>query len=178
MTGIFLNYRTQDAMYCADLIDARLRTEFGARNVFRDHRALRPGTAFPPELWHRLQDSRVLLVLIGPYWLTVTDDQGRRLLDNPRDYVRREIRRALRREIAVIPVLLGDTPLPDPQALPEDIRALTDRRSLRVCSQTVGDDLDGLVAEVATLLPDGPAGRRVPAVATGGLAPNAASPTP
>ncbi|MEV0154065.1 toll/interleukin-1 receptor domain-containing protein [Micromonospora sp. NPDC050686] len=164
MTGIFVNYRTHDAMFGADLIDERLRADFGARHVFRDHRSVRPGTAFPPELWTRLQGSHVLLTLIGPYWLSVLDDQGRRRLDDPRDYVRREIRRALRWEIPVVPVLLGDTPLPDPPAVPEDIRGLCERAGVRVRSHSAGPDLDALVAEVSALLPADLAVRRSPQV--------------
>jgi hypothetical protein len=34
--------------------------------------------------------ANLLLALIGPQWLTITDENGQRRLDNPEDYVRLE----------------------------------------------------------------------------------------
>jgi hypothetical protein len=45
----------------------------------------------------------VLLALIGDQWLTVTDDNGRRRLEAPGDFVRVEIEAALTRNVRVIP---------------------------------------------------------------------------
>jgi hypothetical protein len=88
MTGIFINYRTKDGAFAAALVDERLRREFGDENVFLDSRSLRLGVRFPPKLWNHLAECTVLLTLIGPYWLTLTDRQGRRLIDDPDDYER------------------------------------------------------------------------------------------
>lgn len=145
MAGVFINYRTGDDAYAAGLLDQRLCHEFGDDRVFRDRRALRPGMDFPPELWRRLKLSTVLLALIGPRWLTLTDKSGNRRIDNPKDYVRREIRQALKRDICVIPVLLAGAPLPEASVLPVDIAALSRRQCAELRVHEVDQDLDHLV---------------------------------
>jgi hypothetical protein len=37
-----------------------------------------------------------MLALIGPHWLTVDDEAGRRRLENPEDFVRIEVESVLR----------------------------------------------------------------------------------
>jgi hypothetical protein len=49
----------------------------------------------------------VLLAVIGPRWLELSDDQGNRRIDDSSDIVRIEISTALQRGIPVIPILLN-----------------------------------------------------------------------
>jgi hypothetical protein len=49
----------------------------------------------------------VLIAVIGKRWLIFPDEEGGRRLDNPEDFVRIEIATALKRNIRVIPVLVG-----------------------------------------------------------------------
>ena len=70
-----------------------------------------------------------LLAIIGPAWLDAENDQGRRL-DDPRDMVRVEVASALKRDIPVVPILIGNAALPGEQALPEELRALSYRNGI------------------------------------------------
>jgi len=54
----------------------------------------------------------VLLALIGQEWLTVTNEHGRRRLDDPDDFVRLEIEAALVRNVRVIPILVEGARMP------------------------------------------------------------------
>jgi len=54
----------------------------------------------------------VLLAVIGPRWLELSDDQGNRRIDDSSDIVRIEISTALQRGIPVIPILLNGTKTP------------------------------------------------------------------
>lgn len=64
-----------------------------------------PAADFVEELLGRLRAS-VLLVMIGPRWLTVTDAARQRRIEDPRDWVRKEIAEALTHGLYVIPVLI------------------------------------------------------------------------
>ncbi|WP_344652756.1 toll/interleukin-1 receptor domain-containing protein [Cryptosporangium japonicum] len=148
MTGIFINYRTDDDGFAAALVDKRLCDLYGPDQVFRDCRSLRAGDDFSPELWHRLLTSDVVLVLIGRQWLTLTTDAGQRRIDNPDDYVRREIVEALDRGKAVVPILLNDAELPLAGEIPVDVRPLISRQFVRLRVRYAEMDLDHLFAEL------------------------------
>ena len=62
--------------------------------------------------------------MIGPAWLTLWDEAGKRRLDNATDYVRLEVATALRRNSPVTPVLVGGVKMPMPALLPDDIKTL------------------------------------------------------
>ncbi len=66
----------------------------------------------------------VLLALIGLSWLDAKDETGQRRLDNPLDFVRLETASALKRDIPVVPVLVGKARMPRPEKLPEDLKEL------------------------------------------------------
>ncbi|MDI6104628.1 toll/interleukin-1 receptor domain-containing protein [Actinoplanes sp. NEAU-A12] len=152
MSGIFVNYRTGDDDFAAALVDDHLRGVFGEENVFRDSRSLTAGTDFPPELWRRLMGSKVLLVLIGPRWLTLTHTSGGRRVDRPDDFVRREIEAAFAARIRVIPVLLNGAPLPAAEDLPASLRGLTTRQAVSLRQRESGKDLGHLVEVLSALV--------------------------
>jgi hypothetical protein len=85
---------------------------FHAEQVFKDVDNIEPGEDFVERITAAVGSCDVLLALIGPRWLTITDENGQRRLDNPEDYVRLEIETALTRNVRVIPILvrLKDSP--------------------------------------------------------------------
>jgi hypothetical protein len=83
-------------------------------------------------LEQRLASCKVMLVLIGPRWLTAIDEEGHLRLDNPEDWVRLEVSSALRRGITVIPVKVGGAELPKKSSLPSDMRSLLDHQATTV----------------------------------------------
>src|SRR5258707_12715094 len=111
MGGIFISYRRDDSgAYAGRLRDA-LSHHFGAEQVFRDIDSVDPGERFPRLIEQAVGSCDALLALIGPTWLSITDDAGRRRLDAPEDYVRLEIATALARgdDVLGIPGLLDLT---------------------------------------------------------------------
>ena len=128
MGGVFINYRGEDSQTAADLIDVALTGWFGSDLVFLDCRSIRAGMDFEPELLGRLRACGVLLVVIGPRWLNTCDEAGGRRIDDPLDWVRREIVVAFAVGLRVIPVLLDGGRLPSAGELPEDIAGLARRQ--------------------------------------------------
>ena len=73
--SIFICYRQADTKTAAKNLEALLAAEFGTEHVFRDERALLPGESWRNTIENRLRAAAVVLVLIGPRWLFVTDDR-------------------------------------------------------------------------------------------------------
>src|SRR5215470_19381616 len=124
MGGVFINYRGEDSQTAADLIDRELAACFGPDLVFLDWRSIPAGVDFEQELWRRLRACSVLLVVIGPHWLSLTGEAGGRRIDDPRDWIRREIVAAFAGGLRVIPVLTDGARLPSAAELPADIAGL------------------------------------------------------
>jgi hypothetical protein len=74
----------------------------------------------------------VLLALIGPQWLTITNKKRQRRLDDPGDYVRLEIETALTRKIRVIPILVDDAGMPGADELPAALAPLVRRNAVEI----------------------------------------------
>ena len=99
MPGVFISYRREDsAAYAGRLFDI-LSTEFGPENTFMDVDDIKGGDNFVAVIDRNLDVSDALLAVIGPHWLSVTEQSGGRRLANPADFVRVEIAKALERGI-------------------------------------------------------------------------------
>lgn len=154
MCGIFINYRGDDCDIAAALIDRELTACFGSGLVFLDSRSIPVGTDFAGELLTRLRACSVLLVIIGPRWLTLVDEAGRRRIDDPADWTRREIAAALRHRLRVIPVLLDGATLPAAHELPEDIAGLCRRQYVVLRRRHTTVDLADIVDRIIQAEPE------------------------
>ncbi|GAA2392366.1 toll/interleukin-1 receptor domain-containing protein [Dactylosporangium salmoneum] len=150
MGGIFINYRTTDAALGAAVLDDKLVERFGPDAVFRDNRSLPLGKTFEATLWKRLRSSDLVLVVIGPHWLTESTGAGR-LIDDPDDFVHREIAEALSLDLDVVPVLIGDTPLPRSGDLPPALRPLAGYQFAQIRARDPEPDMARLVDRLAAL---------------------------
>src|SRR5262249_58258522 len=97
----------------------RLADRFGEGQVFMDVDTIEPGVDFAEEISRAVAACQVLLAIIGPNWLTATDERGGRRLDNPDDLVRLEIEAALARGVRGIPILGEGAVMPGRAGLPE-----------------------------------------------------------
>ncbi|MFF0145463.1 TIR domain-containing protein [Amycolatopsis sulphurea] len=125
MPEIFMNYRTGDGEKLATIIDRDLCHRFGDEYVFRDHRSIPAGASFPEVLENGVWGSKVLLCVIGARWLTAADAAGRRRIDDPQDWIHRELVLALEHGVRVIPILDEGAPCPLPMdQLPKRLAVL------------------------------------------------------
>ena len=81
----------------------------GAENVFLDVDNIQPGSDFVQVLTESVGACDALVAVIGRRW--ITDENNRRRLDDPQDFVRIEIETALQRGVRVFPVLVDSAPM-------------------------------------------------------------------
>ena len=132
MARIFISYRRRDSAYVAGNLRDALQARFGTDSCFLDIDNIPFGADFRQYIGNAVGQCDVLLVLIGDQWLESTDDQGRRRIEDPSDYVRIEIESALKRNIPVVPVLVGEAKVPGASELPESIRDMAYRNAAEI----------------------------------------------
>lgn len=154
MGGVFINYRGEDSQTCAALLDRELSERFGKDRVFLDSRSIAVGEDFVEVLLGRLRTCSILLVVIGPHWLALTDQAGQRRIDSSADWTRREIMEALAHGLRVIPVLTDGGQLPAESELPDDIAGLGRRQYVHVRRRYIDYDLAQLVDKVIQTDPE------------------------
>lgn len=131
MANIFISYRRDDSMAVTGRIFDRLKSHFGSESVFIDIDGIPLGVDFRQYLNDAVSKCNVLLAIIGENWLQ-TDQNGKRRLDDPADFVRVEIEAALARNIPVIPVLVSRMPMPSVDQLPPTLAKLVYRNATHV----------------------------------------------
>jgi hypothetical protein len=88
---IFINYHKKDSQPVADHLASRLRARFEEDVVFKDDLDLEGGDRWPDRLQEELQRREVVVALIGSLWLSSLDAREGRRIDDPEDWVRREL---------------------------------------------------------------------------------------
>ena len=176
MTTVFISYRRENTAGEARALFNDLASRLGEGSVFMDVDSIALGRDFRSVLQETTASCDVMLVLIGRNWADARDDGGRVRLENPTDYVRLEIELALKRDIAVTPVLVQGAHMPAPEDLPIEIKDLAYRngfelshnrwesdvgemaRRLDLDGRAGGDQVKPIALERSTPAPTGPSG--------------------
>lgn len=156
---VMLSFRHEELDAASRLADW-LGDHFGGSRVFIDTR-IQGGDRFPVEIEAAIRDCDVVVAVIGPAW---RDD-----LDQPDDWVRRELRLALEVEKLIVPVLLGGVEPPGAAELPPDLAPLAEAQMVPIGVRSYRDNVAELVAVLErhisaplprTAFPEVPAGDR------------------
>ena len=137
MPRITISYRRDDSLDITGRIFDRLVGHFGREVVFRDIDNIPPGVDFRRHIDRVLDESDIVLAIVGPRWIGPDDEQRR--LASPADPVRLEIETALRTNKPLIPVLVSRAVMPHPSALPDSLHEFASRNAVQVDS---GQDFD------------------------------------
>src|SRR5215207_2431184 len=174
---IFISYRREDTAYPAGWLYDRLADRYGGGQVFKDVDSIELGDNFVEVITSAVGSCDVLLALIGPQWLTITDGQGRRRLDSSDDFVRLEIQAALTRKVLVIPILVDGARMPPAEQLPGSLAELVHRQALELSPARFAVDTSRLLRVLDKTLgqvqppagqpPEAPAGSLTPEQAAG-----------
>ena len=150
LSSIFINYRRGDSRVYADMLYTWLSERYGEEQVFKDVDTIEIGLDFDEAIERVVAASDVMLVVIGGDW--VTDQSGRRRLEDPEDYVRREIEAGLARNIRVIPILVESATMPTADDLPDPLMALTRRQAFELNETRLRSDRDELLRRLDRLM--------------------------
>jgi hypothetical protein len=160
---IFISYRRNETDFPASWLYERLAAHFGPDQVFKDVDSIELGDDFAEVIADAVGACDVLLVLIGAQWLAITDEAGRRRLENSDDFVRLEIEAALQRKVRIIPILVGRTRMPDKHQLPASLGKLVHRQALELDPNRFEADTRRLVRVVEKTLAEEEARREAEA---------------
>ena len=145
MKKIFISYRRSDA-YDTNRLAKFLRSEFGNENIFFDRESMTPGEAWPDSIKNFLLHADLMLLIIGPNWLYVQDEQsGKRRIDMNTDWVRLEIiaflnRKETNNHLLLIPVLVNGAKMPEKEYLDDALAPICDLQTFKM--DNTGSSLD------------------------------------
>lgn len=160
---VFISYRRSESGGHAGRLYDAMAARFGDGNVFMDIE-MQPGVDFVQRITEAVGACHILLVVMGPEWGRPAAAGERSRLEDPDDFVRLEVATALRRsDVTIIPLLVEDAEMPDPDELPADLRALTRRNALELSDTRWRADvarllevMDGLLGDAADDAPAAP----------------------
>ena len=152
MKGIFISYRRADSAPYAGRICDHLRRTFPSVSVFMDVEAINPGADFVKAVDANLAGSGVVLAVIGPQWESIRDGDGRARVEDPNDYVVRELATAIQRQANVIPLLVGGAQMPSAATLPPSLQELSRRNAIEMSDNRFAEDAERLCKAIAGAL--------------------------
>ena len=160
---VFISYRRDDAAGFAHAIHDRLVENLPKEQVFMDVVGIDPGADFVDKLKSTVNQSSVMLALIGKRWLG-ENGGGRPRIHEPNDWIRTEVATAIERGVRIIPVMLDGASMPPAESLPEDLRPLTRMNAVDVRGSRLDADVWDLAGATITALggkwpPDEPGGK-------------------
>ena len=145
--AFFISYRRSQNTWQARDIRKELTRRYGEASVFMDTSSIDYGESFPDRIAAAIRGCSVMLGLIGPHWLEPT--AGSRRIEDPNDWVRRELEAGLqRREAMVIPVLVDGAQAPPAADLPEPIKDLATLHAVVIVGDDLAADIDNLLKSI------------------------------
>jgi len=120
---LFVSYRHADVPHAAARIAEMLIHRYGRRSVFIDVDGLEPGRVFSTELVKAIRGSRAVVPIIGPKWEGPKDAKGMTRIEQPNDWIKRELLTARDAGAAVLPIMVQRSSLGS--VLPESLRWLS-----------------------------------------------------
>jgi len=148
MNKVFISYRRTESSGYSRLVYDHLQAALPDWDIFMDVEGIPVGENWRNVLGARIDAADIMIVLIGREWLTMTEHNGMRRLDNPEDVTRWEIASALEKGKNLIPVLLEGVPPLIKDELPEPLYALAGMQHVSIRHETFNVDLENLIARI------------------------------
>lgn len=146
---IFISYRRKDSADFTVALYNELCLLFGEDAIFKDINNIPPGLNFNEVLDEALEESAVVLVVMGPDYFS---KQGHRLF-NENDWVRLEVVRSLERNLRVVPVMINGAPFPQKTQMPDDMWPLMSRQATTISNVSFKEDVFRLGEGISDTIP-------------------------
>lgn len=154
---IFISYRRDDSSGHVGRLHDALVHHLGADCVFMDIDSIAPGADFVQVLQYSLEQSAVVVVVMGGRWVGPRPD-GTRRIDDANDFVRLEVAKALSDpNVRVLPVLVNRAEMVSEDSLPDVLKPLARRNAIEISDIRWAHDTK-LLADEITRTPGGGAG--------------------
>ena len=141
--GLFICYRRSEGGGYAGLLYGELEERFKRRaRLFMDVTSVEYGADFVEKIEREIKASDFVIVIIDGRWLEARD--GKRRLDDPKDFVRFEIETAFKYGVGVMPVLVQGAKMPSEGELPETVKRLAKLNAFELSDSRREYDLDRL----------------------------------
>ncbi len=126
MSSIFISYRRKDSAGTTERLREYLAGALGGKHdIFLDTRAIAAGDSFEARIIGHINKCDLVIAIIGDRWLGVDHPSGSARIQDPSDWVRRELEISLNRKIKTIPVTIDDVTLPSlSTSLPESLKGM------------------------------------------------------
>jgi hypothetical protein len=132
MGRIFISYRRDDTEYISGYIYEHLARIFGKDRIFFDVDTIAGGVDYRKAINDAIADTAIMLVVIGPTWLTAEATPAVRRLTQPNDPVRLEIEAAIQRNVPIFPLLVQQASVPAENELPSSMAQLSYQNAFAV----------------------------------------------
>ena len=151
---VFINYRRSDSTEEVLRLHKALQDRYGDQ-FFIDVRTVQEGL-WEEQIEGALLGAKIIISVIGNNWLTATQKRsGRRRIDIPGDWVRRELETAIRRRKLIIPLYIDEAEQLVAEDLPKEIARFVKYQSLRLRPGAVwATDLEVLCNALERKLPN------------------------
>jgi pterin-4a-carbinolamine dehydratase len=142
---IFLSYRRVDSTAYTLALRLELETRLRAAQVFVDTHTIQGGDVWPHQIEDAARFAKVVVPIIGKSWAG-GDLIGKRRIDDPEDWVHKELRLALtKKPTAILPVLVDGAGRLRQKQLPKSLRELADIQPLKIDIDSWDDNVRSFV---------------------------------
>ncbi|MEE9569828.1 MAG: toll/interleukin-1 receptor domain-containing protein [Candidatus Binatia bacterium] len=151
MSGVFISYRREDSGGKVERLCQAFRKYLPGLDVFRDIRGLKASEDWIHRIRNEIDESAVVLAVIGKKWLVV-DDRGVRRISDPEDILQREISWALKKQREIIPVLVSGATMPRKRDLPDQLKKLHRLQAYRIRDAYFAKDVQELSSRIREII--------------------------
>lgn len=127
---IFISYRRADRPEFAERVRDWMINRYGRDHVIMDFDNIPPFVTFEDYICERIEQSDVILALIGSDWLLHLHSK---LANGDMDFVRTELETALRLGKVIAPIRIENAPMPSAAALPDSLKPIAHINPASMC---------------------------------------------